>query len=98
FIAVANDRGSGKCHHHAVGKFQMSAISFQHGSEPASNPALIELHTLGWTEGREDGFALFLAEASKIKFIVIAKEVSPLDSCGTGLCVLERFDERRGVV
>jgi hypothetical protein len=86
FLAVADDGSSGERHHQTVGKFQAPAISLHHGSEPASNAAPIQLHVLVWSEGREDGFALLLAEAPEVQFVVVAKELSPLGVGGRGLC------------
>jgi hypothetical protein len=88
FVAVADDGSSGERHHQAVDEFQTPAISLQYGSEPSSNPALIQLHVLVGTECREDGCALLLVETPEVQLIVVAKELSPLCRRGRGFVSL----------
>src|SRR5437879_5759367 len=85
FVAITDDGSSRKGHHQTVGKLQTPAIPLQHGNEPASNPALVQLHVVVGPKCREDSFALFFSEAPQIEFIVIAKERSLLGRRWTGI-------------
>jgi hypothetical protein len=73
FIAITDDRSSCERHHQTVGEFQTPAVPLQHGSKPASNAALIQLHVFVETKCCEDSFAVVLAETPEVQLAVIVK-------------------------
>jgi hypothetical protein len=71
-VPITNHGGSGEREHQAVGEFNAAPVTIQHGCEPASDAALIELHFLLGSKAFKYALALLFGQAAKIKLIVIA--------------------------
>ena len=73
-VAIADHRRSGEGEHEAVGELDAPPIAIEHGHEPASDAAMIELHLLFRSEAFEYALALLLGQAAEIKLVVIAQK------------------------
>src|SRR5438034_8661764 len=73
-VAITNDRRSGQCEHQTVGELDAAPVPVEHGREPASNAALIELHLLLGSKAFEHALALLLNQAAGTALAVLAQE------------------------
>ena len=69
----------------------------EHRRQPAADAAIVELHVLVGTEGREHQLALRLGQPSEIELVVVAQEHPPLRRGGPRLGRVERLGQRSAI-
>src|SRR6266480_6940473 len=73
FVTVTEYQRARQREHQAVGELEPTAIAVEHGGEPPTNAAVVELHSGYRSERRKHLLPLPLREPSQVEFVMIAQ-------------------------